>query len=65
MTTTHINKVATSMTIAVSMIFFGACNKTNVAKEVQQNRTVAKPLIESAATETWVDSRLPHFCQQK
>ena len=35
MTTTHINKVATSMTIVISMIFFEACNKTNIAKEVQ------------------------------
>ena len=65
MTTTHINKVAASMTIVVSMIFFGACNKTNVAKEVQQYITVAKPLIESVATETWVDSWAASFLSTK
>ena len=65
MTTTHINKVAASVTIVVSMIFFGACNKTNIAKDVQQYSTVAKPLIESLATETWVDSWAASFLSTK
>jgi lysophospholipase L1-like esterase len=65
MTTTQINKVAASMSIAVAMIFFGACNKTNVAKEEQQNSTVAKPLIESVATETWIDSWAASFLSTK
>ena len=47
MTTTHINKVAASMTIVVSMIFFGACNKTNIAKEVQQDNTQQSHLLKA------------------
>ena len=65
MTATHINKVAASVTIVVSMIFFGACNKTNIAKDVQQYSTVAKPLIESVTTETWVDSWAASFLSTK
>ena len=53
------------MTIVVSMIFLGACNKTNVTKEVQQYITVAKPLIESVAPETWVDSWAASFLSTK
>jgi lysophospholipase L1-like esterase len=65
MSTTHINKVTASMTIIISMIFFGACNKTNIKKEVQEDNITAKSVVESVATETWVDSWAASFLSTK
>jgi lysophospholipase L1-like esterase len=65
MSTTHINKIAASMAIGALIIFFGACNKTNSTKEVLQNNTVAKPLIEGVATEAWIDSWAASFLSTK
>jgi len=64
MNTPRISKTTIS-TIIVSAVFFGACNKTSIVKEAPQHTTVAKPLAENLATETWVDSWAASFLSTK
>src|ERR1051326_8483570 len=64
MNTPHVNNIAI-LTIIVSVIFFAACNKTNIVKEAPSYTAVAKPLAESLTTETWVDSWAASFLSTK
>ena len=61
----HMNKISAPITLVLLIAFFWACNKTSLVKEVPQHNTLAKPLTESLATETWVDSWAASFLSTK